>query len=233
MIWMGFKNGIEMSDAIVMTFDAKDIRVSPEQVARYAGGSRYRPDDRMAPLIEEALGWAMTLVAPAFVYAVYDVDGGAETRADGGRPVRRAASVCTLGPDLEAEVKRLNNAGDPVSGLLLDAAGVALLEALAGRAMTHLGDEARQEGLYAGDRYGPGYCGMPMTDQPLLFAQVDASRIGVRLTESGMMQPVKSLSFWVDWRTAPSEASGTYKCRRCALTDCAYRNHAGAGTAHD
>ena len=217
----------------IITVDPETIRAPPDQVARYAGGSQYRPDDRMGRHIDAALENGMALAAPAFAYALHDATEEPKEGSGESKTLRRAAAVCTLGPGLEAEVKRLNNVGDPVSGLLLDAAGVALLEALAGRAMTHLGDEARQEGLYAGDRYGPGYCGMPMTDQPLLFAQVDASRIGVRLTESGMMQPVKSLSFWVDWRTAPSEASGTYKCRRCALTDCAYRNHAGAGTAHD
>jgi hypothetical protein len=73
---------------------------------------------------------------------------------------------------------------------------------------------------------------MAMTDQPLLFGQVDADRIGVRLSESGMMIPVKSLSFWVDWQTAPSPASETYKCRRCTLKDCAFRAHSPAGAAH-
>ncbi len=220
------------TDTITLTFDAEDIRIPPDQAARYAGGTQYRPDDRMGRFIDTALEQAMGLVSPAFAYALHAVENRSDGAAGGISVRRRAAAVCTLGPDLEAEVKRLNTGGDPVGGLLLDAAGVAMLESLAGQAMTHLGDAARQEGLYAGNRYGPGYCGMPITDQPLLFTQVDAHRIGVRLTGSGMMQPVKSLSFWVDWQTAPSAASGTYKCRRCTLKDCAYRLHAGSGSAH-
>lgn len=214
-----------MNDTTIINFEPEEIRVPPKQVARYAGGSQYRPDDRMGRYIDAALTQSMSLAAPAFAYALQDATDGPKDGLCESKTRRRAAAVCTLGPGLEEEVKRLNNAGDPVSGLFLDAAGVALLEALAGRAMAHLGDAARQEGLYAGDRYGPGYRGMPITDQPLLFAQLDAARIGVRLTESGMMQPVKSLSFWVYWRTAPSETSGIYKCRRCTLTDCDYRLH--------
>jgi hypothetical protein len=197
----------ETHTTTIISVDPEAIRIPPEQVARYAGGSRYRPDDRMGRLIDHALEHGMALAAP-------------QRSAPWGRA-------------LEAEVGRLNLAGDPVSGLLLDAAGVALLEALAGGVMTHLTDAAQAEGLYAGNRYGPGCCGMPMMDQPLLFGQVDAARIGVRLTESGMMQPVKSLSFWVDWQTAPSEASATCKCRRCTLTDCAYRVEGTSRTAHD
>lgn len=216
------------TDTIMLTVDAEDIRIPPAQVARYAGGVQYRPDGQMGRLIDAALARGMDLAAPAFVYALHDVEGetagGGETKA-----LRRAAAVCTLGPDLEAEVKRLNAAGDSVEGLFLDAAGVGLLEALAGRVRTHLNAAAEKAGLYAGNRYGPGYCGMPLTDQPLLFAQVDAARIGVRLTESGMMQPVKSLSFWVDWQTAPDPESDVYKCRRCVQKHCVYRLSGGEG----
>lgn len=218
-----------MCETIIIQTDPKDILISPEQVARYAGGSRYRPDDEMATLIETALETAMARIAPAFAYALHEVDPPSNAEADGGGPIHRAAAVCTLGPDLEAEAKQLGAAGDPVAALFLDAAGTAMLEALAGRARSHLADAAREAGLYAGNRYGPGYCGMAMTDQPLLFGQVDAARIGVRLTESGMMIPVKSLSFWVDWQTAPSAASETYKCRRCTLKECAYRMHSDPG----
>ncbi len=221
-----------MNDTTLFRSESNEIRVPPDQIARYAGGARYRPDDRMGRLIDAALAQGMTLVAPAFAYALHDATDGPKDDSGEPKTLRRAAAVCTLGPALEAEVGRLNAGGDPVSGLLLDAAGVALLEALAGRAMTHLADAAQADDLYAGNRYGPGYCGMPMTDQPLLFGQVDAARIGVRLTESGMMRPVKSLSFWVDWLNAPPEASGTYKCRRCALKDCAYRVHSDGEAAH-
>lgn len=221
-----------MHHTTLITLDREEVRVDPDQVARYAGGSRYRPDDRMAPLMETALDTAMARITPAFAYALHRIDTPPGDEADAVRSVVRAAAVCTLGPDLEAEVKRLGAAGDPVSALFLDAAGTALLEALAGRARSHLAEAAREAGLYAGNRYGPGYCGMAMTHQPLLFGQVDADRIGVRLTASGMMTPVKSLSFWVDWQTAPSAASETYKCRRCTLKECTYRVHSPAGGPH-
>ncbi len=43
-------------------------------------------------------------------------------------------------------------------------------------------------------RYSPGYCGWDVTGQRRLFAYLGPERIGLTLTESCLMQPIKSVS---------------------------------------
>jgi hypothetical protein len=43
-------------------------------------------------------------------------------------------------------------------------------------------------------RYSPGYCGWDVTGQRRLFARLEPGRVGLTLTDSCLMQPLKSVS---------------------------------------
>jgi hypothetical protein len=43
-------------------------------------------------------------------------------------------------------------------------------------------------------RYSPGYCGWNLTGQRALFAALGPEEIGIHLTDSCLMEPVKSIS---------------------------------------
>ena len=113
--------------------------------------------------------------------------------------------------------------GDTLDGLFLDAAGVAFLEALSTKAYETLQKQAQERLLQSGCRMGPGYGKLDLSFQKQLFELVDASSIGVRLNESCMMSPAKSLSFVTKWTTSPMSESSRNKCASCALTNCPYR----------
>lgn len=49
------------------------LAISPEQAARYAGGSRYRMDPEMKRLASAGVAHGKLLATPAFVYAVHQV----------------------------------------------------------------------------------------------------------------------------------------------------------------
>jgi len=57
----------------------------------------------------------------------------------------------------------------------------------------------------------------------LIFKMTDAGAIGVRLNDSFMMQPVKSISFLTAMGPAPGRMPETDKCRQCSLTNCQFR----------
>lgn len=213
------------------------IVVQPGQVARYAGGSRFRADARMEEAIGFALGRAADLIAPVLVYAVHPVAAveGRVMRLENGRfvtgPVPAvdpsvkyvAAVVCTLGPLLEDACKEYGLRGDSLRALFLDAAGVAALEVLGERACEIVCGRAGSFGLTAGCRFAPGTMGVPMAQQAVIFGLVDGEGIGVRLNTGMVMQPNKSVSFFVPWTGNPAGTANAYKCRSCGLKDCQFR----------
>lgn len=225
-------------ESTTVTLCSQELTVSPDQVARYAGGSRYRMDDSQLKLVRGILAKAYQLIAPAFVYQGHSIAGrGAEgaVKLHNGMffPVPEVEQdsgmgslvfcVCTIGSRLEEEATALMTAGDSLASLFLDAAGVAFLEALSARAQETLQKRAQERLLHCGCRFGPGYGGLELSYQKELFALVDASLIGVRLMESGVMSPAKSLSFVTTWTTSPAPRRNPYKCSSCNLSDCLYR----------
>jgi cobalamin-dependent methionine synthase I len=171
-------------------------------------------------------------VQPAFVYAAQHID-----TLDPGKGVSLylpqdkldagtlfiVAAVCTIGHELEKATAKLMAQGKVLDALFLDAAGVALVEALSDEVYFLLKKEAAREGLFAGCRFGPGYENIPVTAQKSLFESVNPGVIGVQLKASGIIFPLKSSSFWVPWTSQPPSAGSTHKCQNCTLKNCTYR----------
>jgi len=219
------------------------VRISPDRlgvsavaIARYAGGTRSSRRALEAPRLAAALASASRLVRRAFVYSVHGVEGMAgdvrleSAETAGMSPCVQeptvmaiAVCVCTLGGMLEQAERRLMSSGKGADGLLLDAAGVAFLDVVSVRAWDRLRRAAEQRGLHCSRRFGPGYGGLELSVQAQLFRLVDASCIGVRLNESCVMVPGKSLSFFTRWTVAQPSPAGLNKCTHCDLTDCLYR----------
>jgi hypothetical protein len=215
------------------------LQVSPGQIGRYAGGSRYRLNDKMKTLAESMLQKSKQLVEPVFAYAVQpvkinDLNHGLELESGSHvevpeeekdpQTVALAPVVCTLGPGLEDETHRLMQKGELLTAMFLDAAGVANLESLGHRARQHVKEKVSGSGLFTGCPFGPGYNNMPLDSQAKLFEHVDAAGIGVQLNDSGVMLPMKSISFWLRiTRDKKAAEDHGYKCRKCDMENCIYR----------
>ena len=226
-----------LSSAVVR-FSPDAITTTPQQVCRYAGGMGYKMNRDTANLISKTLERARQLITPVLVYALHPVS---EVLTDGTLVLQNRRSlvlppherdfytryvvavVCTLGKELEITGRHLAEEGEFLELLFLDAAGVALIEALAERTYEVVSHKARKEKLYIGCRFAPGYTGMPLSNQALLFDLVDGAAIGVNLNQRWVMTPNKSLSFFLRMTTRKTRSRDVYKCEICPVSDCRFR----------
>jgi hypothetical protein len=214
------------------------ISAAPEEVVRYLAGSRYKADAKMHDLLPATIEQAIHLTSPVLVYRLNRVtalDTSGRLIMESGlclevpqverNPDTRylVSCVCTLGAGLENACRRLSHRGELFQAMLLDAAGVSLLDSLANKSHELLSQRARGMQLFAGCPFGPGYQDMPIETQSLLFQMVDAGAIQVTLNESLVMEPMKSLSFFVRLSATDDQRGYTVKCRRCNLKDCQFR----------
>jgi hypothetical protein len=230
---------LAMPETIIIHVLPESLNISIKEVGRYAGGSRYRMDADMEQLASKMLDRAKKIISPAVAYAIHPVtsmdfpkgiclDGNSYIQLpfeeQDTSVVSLTAVVCTLGARLDNKIKDLTIHRKILEGTVLDAVGVALLESLGMKGRIHLKKEAQKRGLFAGCPFGPGYGKMPLAAQSTLFKHIDSQAIGIRLNKSGVMLPLKSLSFWLRWTTNPREAENHgYKCQRCDLRNCLYR----------
>ena len=226
------------TSSTVVHFAPDEITTTSRQVCRYAGGIGYKMNGDTANLVSSILQQARQLITPALVYAIHPVS---ERLADGTLILQNrisfvlppherdvhtryiAAVVCTLGKALEITCRKFADQGEFLQSLFLDASGVALIEALSDRAYELISQKAGKENLYVGCRFAPGYAGMPISSQTLLFNLVDGAAIGVKLNTHLAMKPSKSLSFFIRLTDCKTSLRGIYKCEICPVTDCNFR----------
>ena len=176
---------------------------------------------------------AVAMLEPRGAYRV--VDAAAASRAGMPAPADQVGvAVCTIGPALEAEGARHTSAGRLVEALLVEAIGSAAAEAAADALNLELCHLALDLGLRAAPRVSPGYGAWDTAAQRELLALLPVERLGIALTEGGMMVPRKSVSFAVNLAVPTAlQAEPGSPCRHCGLQRCRHRIAAYAGPVED
>ena len=90
-----------------------------------------------------------------------------------------------------------------------------------------IGRELEREGKYLRPRFSPGYGDFSICHQGQLLAMLEApKRIGLSMTDSSMLTPVKSVTAVIGV-SAVKEPCHRKGCEACGKTDCIYRRNEG------
>ena len=132
--------------------------------------------------------------------------------------------VCTIGVAVEQEAREQFGLNPPL-GLALEGYGSAAVETLATEFCALAERKASERNLVTTLPLSPGMVGWPVEQgQPQVFKLLDASLIGVHLTDSAMMIPIKSISFVLGIGSNLEKSGST--CDYCSMRDnCHYRDH--------
>jgi hypothetical protein len=137
-----------------------------------------------------------------------------------------ALFVVTLGEETSSAIAGGFAASDFALASMLDAVASEAADRAAEVVEAWFERELRSRGWAPPDggvlRYSPGYCGWHVTGQRRLFAALHPEQIGVALTESCLMQPLKSVSgVLVGGPEAAHRFPPTYPtCRICETFAC-------------
>lgn len=214
---------------------------------------------------EAALADARALAAPAAAWDFVPVEelrddtvvlrGGA--RLAGG-PIadvfagaeELALAVCTVGEPLTDRIRELQGSGLLLRAVLLDELGSMAVDSVRQQVCRRLSSEAAAAGLHVSVSLSPGESEWPLADQAVIFTLVDAAAIGVSLSPTLLMKPLKSLTLALGRRRAPAEGRGPRTlgrnlvrgeapgdgCDFCVIRDrCGWRHRRremGAGAGH-
>lgn len=186
-------------------------------------------------LINRAVAEALGHLRPRGVYALYALTarttamlrfGGVTIRGRIGDYLqgadRIAVVLATAGDEISVAARARAAAGDDFGAWVFDAVGSWAAEAAAEALSLHL-----RVHLGAGDgltlRYSPGYCGMALAEQRVLFRLADAAAAGLTLLPSLLMHPLKSVSGLVGLGPREAIRVDLSPCQLCPLTGCHMR----------
>jgi hypothetical protein len=231
---------------VVLEDLAGALRVDPAEVLRFQGYKQGVdvPEPAVLALFDEALVLGERLMTPRLVYRASPVTAqGPDWIEAGGERLQIpaigrlwgpleavGAAVCTVGAAIEERVRRLFDAREFPLAVMLDSVGSAAVESLAEYANDLLCQGGIATGQRVTNRVSPGYAGWDVAEQAALFRLCPGEAAGVRLTEGLVMTPLKSISFLVGVGPAARVDHYFTQCRRCWMTDCAYRRAPAVGS---
>ncbi len=224
------------------------IKLDIREALRYLGIPLEKQDGEMLSSAASVAERIRKRVFPRYLYRVYGVreteagmlltEPAAEPAAAAssetglllpGKSTRLMLSTCdravlliaTLGAGFDALLRR-EQASDMSRAVIMDACGSAFVEGACDRAEEELA--ARFPGRYLTDRFSPGYGDLPLALQEAVCRELDAyRRLGVAVSESMLMNPVKSVTAVIGISDRPQQAR-IRGCEYCALKEkCAFR----------
>jgi cobalamin-dependent methionine synthase I len=215
-----------------------DVRLDPEEVLRLMGGVHSAPvRHTLTRMVERHIEELRQKIQARGVYAIREVDSKSADRlelrgcppfegqiAAFMEPARRVAVfVVTIGGEIEVIAERRMEQGATLEGFAIDAIGSAAADAAADALADHVlwNDAGPDEAVTP--PFSPGYCGMPLEQQQLLFTIVDPRPIGVQLLPAMIMRPIKSVSGLVGIGDQESIATHGVPCEFCKMTTCRMR----------
>jgi len=132
-----------------------------------------------------------------------------------------AVFACTIGPGMENWSRAVLEENEPALGYLIDMTASAVTEKSVDYLHDLIGVQMADKNLNITNRYSPGYCDWPASDQHLLFSLMPEKFCGIILNDSAMMNPIKSISGVVGIGTDVKFKD--YPCDRCNIKVCTHR----------
>jgi hypothetical protein len=180
------------------TLSFEELGITPADVYEQMGYHDAQPDkatqQETAMILKEVSQW----LRPRFSYFVVNKQPDFEMGNIILRQLRGSEAfalfICTSGLEFETYQHRLKEQGDMVRVFIADALGSVIAEKCADQMEKALQESIDKLGWKHTNRFSPGYCGWHVSQQQLLFPLFQGHTCGVKLTDSSLMIPIKSVS---------------------------------------
>jgi len=138
------------------------------------------------------------------------------------RSAKIAVFVCTAGDKIHELSRQYMAEGDLLKGYVYDLFGSLVVESAMDIVQETLRLEMGNIGFKITNRYSPGYCGWTVDQQKKLFSLLSHDFNFIQLSESCLMQPIKSVSGIIG--IGKDVRFNDHTCHICDSTNCLYKN---------
>jgi hypothetical protein len=216
-----------------ITLTLSDLQLDLNEIYLNLGYRGQLPDDHIIQMIDDIISCASQFCNPKVGYDFFDklninryfitinnipIKTGNKIAEYMLSATKIAAFVVTAGEEYDKYLYKLKEANDIVTEFFADAIGSEIAEASV-RYVTHLvGQKAEETKLLTTSSYGPGYCGWHVREQKQLFSLFPENPCGIKLNDSSLMHPVKSVSGIIGLGT--KIVPTPFACEVCGLQTC-------------
>jgi hypothetical protein len=197
-----------------MPFTIEEERVLRELRIAKINTLKEMPEQNIARYIKKAIEAGYGLIDAKAIYTTLKVvkkegEFPGVKNAPGfffGKKIAELINACdyvtllltTIGPALPDKTDELSKI-EPTDSFYLEHVGGWMADYLADRVEEKIAGEAAKNGYGLTMRYSPGYGDWTLAAQPKLLSLLNSEKIGVRLTDTLIMIPRKSVSAAIGW----------------------------------
>jgi hypothetical protein len=227
---------------VIIKLDYNKIRPSLTEVSTIMGYSPGSEPSFVPEMVDTLIEEAPEHVSAAGCYSLFEITGikipqGQISYSTGnlrcGSKIARqilgsdsfALFVTTAGNSFDAWIKSKARGGDVLSEYLCSSIGSVIAEKAADVIQEEISNNAFIAGKGITNRYSPGYCSWHVREQQGIFDLLPADKIGVTLTPSFLMKPIKSVSGIIG--IGKDKLPGPYMCDMCNMTNCLVKRARG------
>jgi hypothetical protein len=215
------------------------LHINEEDIVKALGVPANKADEYLKDQIRELIKQCFDISSPCACYAVFSnpqfIDDSGVMNLEGKsfhihKMITSALKMSTevvifigtCGNKVELLSKQLMKDGHSLEGLIVDHIGSEIAEGVADFIHKKIEHDMAASGLHVSNRYSPGYCNWPVSDQQQLFYLLQENRCGIRLTDSSLMIPIKSVSGIIG--VGKDVKNMGYTCDICNADYCLYRD---------
>lgn len=216
-----------------------NLNLTQSDVFDAMGYNNAEPDFATLHLVEEMLERTARIVKPRFYYCIAECEilpdkvkindilfnTGKIIAHSLRHSCKIALFVATAGMEYETLAKVVREEKDCAKHFILDSIGTCIAECAGDCLEKHLQHEIGT--LKHTNRFSPGYCGWDVAEQRKLFALLPNEVCHIKLTDSCLMYPIKSISGCIGIGTEVH--TNMYRCGICELNTC-FRRRKTSGT---
>ncbi len=220
------------------------LKINEEEVLRYQGYHRNKAGETNEIILQttrEEIEQGYCLSEPKGIYSklmIKDISLGGRINLENGLHLEinnsminllKGASyltfgLSTIGNNLEDKVAELFAKNEYPKAIALDAVGTVASKFLSQYIRSEVCQEAKEQNLQTTKYFSPGSGDWNIKQQKIIFQIIPADKIGIKLTESYMMVPKKSLSWVIGIGKEiiiPSKEDDS--CKICLAENCQFR----------
>jgi hypothetical protein len=183
-----------------------------------------------------------SMLAPKLYYRISKIDSAADGRIDLSSGIAFFSSklskvmmsceeavcfIATIGKDIDREIIRLTENNHLSDAYIFDVIGSVLVESIVNNFWIDMKKKYQKTGQTVSLRFSPGYCDWSVKGQQKLFHFFDLKPAFVKLNDSCLMSPRKSISgiFGISHPHTTDYVESYNPCRSCQKKDCAERRN--------
>ncbi len=219
------------------------MEINREEVLRYLGSAAISLDSELEQLLEDCIREIKEIARPQYTFEVcrIEINANEVSVRDKGlglkgfslsKHLQGAEEAIIMAATLGAEVDRIirrHQYTNLTRTVILDACASTAIEAVCDEVELQLRRSYGLKALHLTSRFSPGYGDLSIAYQGKILELLKAQqRIGLMVTEEGLLIPRKSVTAIMGITEAPPEA-GLLACDVCGMRkDCKMRREEGS-----